>query len=57
MRERVAGASFLMSPSAFFQTNVRAAERPRSTAGWLLGGGASGRLSAASTGTRRACVL
>jgi 23S rRNA (uracil1939-C5)-methyltransferase len=26
MREEVAGASFLMSPAAFFQTNVRAAE-------------------------------
>jgi 23S rRNA (uracil1939-C5)-methyltransferase len=26
MREQVAGASFLMSPPAFFQTNVRAAE-------------------------------
>lgn len=26
LREEVAGASFLMSPSAFFQTNVRAAE-------------------------------
>ena len=26
MREEVAGSSFLMSPAAFFQTNVRAAE-------------------------------